>query len=109
MNHVFESFINYCDSMAIAEEAKLTTEQRKALPDSAFGLPKLRKYPLLVKGENGEYEWSHLNNAIGFFHTCKDEAQKKELATNIAKVIKKYKVDVKIGENNSIRKYAKFD
>lgn len=96
------------DVMEIAQEAKLTAAQRKALPDSAFGLPKYRKYPLIVKDENGEYEWSHLKNAIAYFHTCNGEEQRKELATNIAKVIRKYKVDVTISEKSLIRKYAKF-
>jgi hypothetical protein len=104
-----ESLIEFCDSMTIAEEAKLTAAQRKALPDSAFGLPSLRKYPLIVKDENGENEWNHLRDAIAFFHMCKDEKQRKELATNIAKVIKEYDLDIQISEKNAIRKYAKFD
>jgi len=90
-------------------EQKLTAAQRKALPDKAFGLPSKRKYPLIVKDENGELEWNHLRDAISYFHTCKDEKDKKELAGNIAKVIKKYKLDIKIGENNRIRNYANFD
>lgn len=91
-----------------AIEAKLTADQRKALPSSAFGLPNERKYPLIVKDENDEYDWSHLKNAIAYFHTCKDEEKKKTLAGNIAKVIKKYKVDVEIKPNNKIRQYASF-
>ena len=98
----------FIEDMDIAEEGKLTTAQRKALPDSAFGLPSERKYPLVVQDENGEYEWNHLKDAIAYFHTCKDEEKKKELATNIAKVIRKYKVDISISENNKIRNYAKF-
>lgn len=90
-------------------EAKLTADQRKALPDDAFGLPKERKYPLVVKDEHGEYEWNHLKDAIAYFHTCKDESKKKELAQNIAKVIRKYHVDIKITPGNKIRNYAKFD
>lgn len=90
-------------------EQKLTVAQRKALPDDAFGLPSKRKYPLIVKDENGNLEWNHLKDAIAYFHTCKDENDKKELAGNIARVIKKYKLDIKISENNRIRKYANFD
>lgn len=86
-------------------EGKLTADERNKLPDSAFGLPKERKYPLIV----GNDDWSHLRDAISYFHCCKDEAKKKELAKNIAKVIKQYHVDVKISENNKIREYAKFD
>lgn len=104
-----ESFVELCDEiMYPVYESRLTAAQRKELPDNAFGLPKLRKYPLLVKGEDGEYDWSHLRDAIAYFHCCKDEASKKELAGNIAKVIRKYKVDITIKENNKIRQYAKF-
>lgn len=91
-----------------AIEAKLTTAQRKALPSNAFGLPEERKYPLIVKDEDGEYEWNHLKDAIAYFHTCKDEEKKKTLAGNIAKVIKKYNVDVEIKPGNKIRQYANF-
>lgn len=96
-------------SYELAIEAKLTAAERKALPDDAFGLPKQRKYPLIIKDENGDYDWSHLKDAIAYFHTCKDENQKKELAGNIAKVIRKYKVDITISPNNKIRNYANFD
>lgn len=107
--NTIESFINFCEDMHITEEARLTVAQKKALPDNAFGLPKVRKYPLITKDENGEYDWSHLRDAIAYFHCCKDEASKKELAENIAKTIKKYNVDITISENNKIRKYANFD
>ena len=106
-----ESFFDLImnDDMEITQE-KLTTAQRKSLPDNAFGLPKLRKYPLIIQDEEtGEYDWSHLRNAIAYFGACKDEELKKELAKNIAKTIKKYNVEVKISPNNQIRKYAKFD
>ena len=109
MYYSLESFIKFCDEMDIVEEQRLSAAQRRALPDDAFGLPKERKYPLVVKDENGNYEWNHLKDAIAYFHTCKDESKKKELAGNIAKVIKQYKVDITIKETNSIRKYAKFD
>ena len=98
----------YNDYEAVMEQ-RLTADERRALPDSAFGLPKERKYPLIVKDSNGEYNWSHLKDALSYFHTCKDEGKKRELAKNIAKVIKKYHVDVTISENNKIRQYAKFD
>jgi hypothetical protein len=93
---------------AVAIESKLTKAERDALPSSAFGLPKERKFPLVIKGADGEYDWSHLRDAIAYFHTCKDEANKKILAQNIAKVIRKYNVDVKISPNNKIRNYARF-
>lgn len=92
----------------IAIEAKLTKAQRDALPKSAFGLPEKRKYPLVVKDENGEYEWNHLRDAIAYFHTCKDEEDRKILAKNIARVIKKYNVDFSIKPGSVLRKYASF-
>lgn len=104
----FVKFINESENNDVALEARLTAAQRKALPDSAFGLPSVRKYPLVVKDENGEYEWNHLKDAVAYFHTCKDEEQKKELAQNIAKVIKKYKIDIDIKAGNKIRNYASF-
>ena len=90
-------------------EQKLTAEMRKALPDDAFGLPKKRKYPLVVKDVDGSDDWTHLRDAIAYFHTCKSEEDKKELAQNIAKVIKQYKLDIDIRPTNKIRKYANFD
>lgn len=93
----------------IATEAKLTTAQRNALPDDAFGLPQDRKYPLIVKDENDEYEWNHLKDAIAYFHVCKSEEKRKILAENIARVIKQYGVDIQISPKNMIRKYAQFD
>ena len=62
-------------------EVKLSTEHRKDLPDSEFGLPKERKYPL-----NDE---SHVRSAIMFFKYCKPE-QRRELAKNINLKLNKY-------------------
>lgn len=110
MVYTMESFMRYDESHGDGVlEARLTAAQRKALPNDAFGLPNVRKYPLIVKGEDGSDDWSHLKDAIAYFHTCKNEEDKKELAKNIAATIKKYKVDIKISENNKIRQYAKFD
>lgn len=110
MYYTPESFLKYYNNEEYhaAIESRLTAAQRKALPDEAFGLPTLRKYPLIIKDENGTYDWSHLKNAIAYFNTCKDEKLKKELATNIANVIKKYNIDIKISPNNKIRNYANF-
>lgn len=109
--NTLESFINFCDNMQEDEsvlESRLTAAERKALPDNAFGLPEKRKFPLITKDETGAYDWSHLRDAVAYFHTCKDENDKKILASNIAKVIKKYNVDINITEGNKIRNYAKF-
>lgn len=109
MYYTLEHFINYIDKQdELALESRLTAAERRALPDDAYGLPDKRKYPLIIKNEQGEYDWSHLRDAIAYFHTCKDENDKKILAGNIAKVIKKYKVDINIKSNNKIRQYASF-
>lgn len=109
MYYTFEHLTSYLDKQdELALESKLTTAQRKALPDNTFGLPEKRKFPLITKDETGEYDWSHLRDAIAYFHTCKDESDKKILANNIAKVIKKYNVDINISTGNKIRNYAKF-
>lgn len=111
------TFYDFCEAVntenemrkyEIATEAKLTAAQRRALPATAFGLPESRKYPIVVKDENGEYEWTHLKDAIAYFNTCRGEDQKKILAENIARVIAEYNVDIVIGPNNRIRKYADF-
>ena len=116
MNYTGYDFLKATEAVENAEyaeyesvlEQRLTSAQRKALPNDAFGLPSKRKYPLIVKGEDGQLEWNHLKDAVAYFHTCKSESDKRELAENIAKVIKKYNVDINISENNKIRRYAKF-
>lgn len=109
MFYTLEHFANYIDKQdEIVLESRLTAAERRALPDNAFGLPEKRKFPLIIKGEDGQYDWSHLKDAIAYFHTCKDENDKRILAGNIAKVIKKYNVDINITSGNKIRNYAKF-
>ena len=49
-----------------------------------------------------------MGNAVSFRLNPKNENDKKILAGNIAKVIKKYKVDINIKSNNKIRQYASF-
>lgn len=78
------------------EEAAMKAAERNSLPDSAFGLPKTRQYPL-----NDE---QHVKSAIQMFSHCK-ESDRKELAGNIQKAMKKFKMDTKIGENNPLHDY----
>jgi hypothetical protein len=118
MNVNLDKFIETCDSMMIPQyenqlecalESKLTKIDRDKLPDSAFGLPKQRKYPLIItKVEDRTAEdkdgGAHIRNAIAFFHFCKEQ-DRKELASNIMKAIKKNKLNIKIDEKNMIRKY----
>lgn len=78
------------------EEAAMKAAERNSLPDSAFGLPKTRQYPL-----NDE---QHVKSAIQMFSHCK-ESDRKELAGNIQKAMKKFKMDTKIGEDNPLNDY----
>ena len=116
MNNVLiDGFINFCEETIIPEhgialEVKLTKEERDNLPDSDFGLPKERKYPLIItpkekRASNDKDGASHIRNAIAFFHFCK-EKDRKELASNIMKAIKEHKLDIEIDEKNIIRKYV---
>lgn len=79
-------------------EAALSTKKRNALPDSAFGLPRLRMYPLT--------DSSHVKQAIKMFGHCKDPEDKKVLAANIVKAMEKHKVTMKIGKKNSLYDYV---
>ena len=79
-------------------EATLTAADRKALKDSDYGLPKLRKYPMPDE--------SHVRSAIRFFnHVSKEDEA--ELARNIKKKIKAYGMSVEVGEDNRFSKYYK--
>lgn len=70
-------------------EAKLSSKERNELPNSAFGIPKLRMYPL-----NDE---AHVKAAIRFYGHCEDK-HKKELAANIRKAIKKFNMNINFNE-----------
>jgi len=80
-------------------------QTRDSLPDSAFGIPKSRKYPLVVKG-NKEVTHELVSRAIQFFHYCNPE-WKAELAKNIIKVIQKENLPVTIHPKSQINKYVK--
>lgn len=66
-------------------EAALTTKQRKELPTSEFGIPRLRAYPL--------NDPSHVRQAMRMYHHCKDPKDKVTLMANIKKAGKKHGVD----------------
>ena len=61
--------------------SKLTAAERNKLPASAFGLPKLRTYPLIDK--------EHVLSAIRFFHYA-DDKDKPLLAKNVRRAMKKF-------------------
>ena len=77
--------------------AKLTAKQLKALPDSMFGLPKTRQYPMPDK--------AHVIKAIQFFKYCKD-SDKPELARNINRRAKELKMQIKVQPSSAFYKYA---
>lgn len=72
----------------------MTKKERDALPDSEFGLPKQRKFPI--------HDKKHLLMAIKMFHHCPIE-DRPELARNIARKAKKF--NVKIRRNTLVAKY----
>ncbi len=91
MKWLIEAFLN---------EEKLDTEDRNAMRDSTFGLPKQRKYPL-----NDE---KHVSSAITYFNKC-DPKDEEELARNIKKAIKKFNMNPTVSPENRFSKYYKSD
>lgn len=78
---------------------EMTAAERNKLPDSAFGIPSKRKYPLDTE--------AHVRSAIKFFNYV-DKEDEEELAKNIIKAMKKFNItDVKVGDKNRFSKYYK--
>lgn len=78
-------------------DSRLSSSDRKDLPDSVFGLPEKRKYPMPDK--------KHVLSAIKLFNFV-DNEDEKELAENIKKKMKEYKIDNShVGEKNRLKKY----
>lgn len=82
---------------SIIYEDKLTEKEREKLKDSDFGIPELRKYPLIDK--------NHVIKAIQFFDSC-PRKYKSELKKRILKKAKEYGVTSKMFreamENNDV-------
>ena len=89
--------------MPLIYEAKINTEDRNKLPDSAFGIPSKRKYPLTDK--DGNLDEKHILQAVRFFNKA-DESDKKELAKNILKAAKKLDMDYSNYERTVKEYYA---
>lgn len=71
--------------------------KRSQIPDEDFGIPKERKYPL--------DDEEHVRSAIKFFNYV-DKKYEKELALNIKRKMKEYKIDdVHMSEKNRLTKY----
>ena len=64
----------------------LDTEERKDLPDSVFGLPQRREFPMP--------DAAHVRAAEAYFRYCPEEL-KPELARDILRFAGEYGVDVK--------------
>lgn len=78
-------------------EADLSAKDRNKLPESDFGLPEKRKYPMPDK--------EHVLLAIKFFKHV-DKEDEKELANNIIKKMKEFKMNkVVVGDGNKFFKY----
>ena len=86
----------------IIYEGKINTEDRNKLPDSAFGIPSKRKYPLTDK--NGKLDKDHILQAVRFFNKA-DDTDKPILAKNIIAAAKKLDMDYSKWE--TVLKYAK--
>ena len=71
-------------------------EERKKLPDSEFGIPSQRKYPL--------HDEEHVRSAIKLFGHV-DTEHEEELANNINKKIKEYGMKVEVSEKNKFDEY----
>lgn len=81
-------------------ESSLTSKERNELPDSDFGLPSQRRYPMPDK--------QHVRMAIRFFNHV-EERYEAELAGNIIKKIKEFNMEqeVHVTEKNRFYPYWK--
>jgi len=80
----------------LLDETALKAKERKELPDSAFGIPSKRIFPL--------HDVNHVRLAIQMFSKCSKEL-KPELAENIRK--KATEFNIKISKDSEINKYLK--
>ena len=72
----------------------ISSEERKELPDSAFGLPERREYPLI--------DAAHVRAAEAYFRYCPEELRPK-LARAILDKAREFGVDV---ESPTLLQYA---
>ena len=72
----------------------ISSEERKELPDSAFGLPERREYPLI--------DAAHVRAAEAYFRYCPEELRPK-LARAILDKAREFGVDV---DSPTILQYA---
>jgi len=79
-------------------DESMTKAERDKLPDSMFGLPKQRRYPL--------HDEKHVRAAISMFHHCKDPEDRKTLAHNICRRIDELGMDIRFKKDSPIYPYA---
>ena len=88
INKGLTQWVKYFDKLTVTES------KRSELPDSSFGIPEDRKYPLDTE--------QHVKSAIKLFGHA-EESKKKSLAKRINAAAKKY--DISIPENTQCYKY----
>lgn len=83
----------------LLNEEKLKAKDRNKLPDSAFGIPSQRRFPLNDR--------NHILAAERMFNHI-DKEHEAELAHNILKKMKEYNIPTSIiSEKNRLYKYIK--
>jgi len=80
----------------VLQEKVLSQKEKDKLPSHVFGLPAVKKYPLI--------DAAHVKSAIAYFKFAKGDKNKKELAVNILKAAKKF--DVKYSDDDIFMKYV---
>lgn len=100
MDAAYESVLDF----AMEADHVIDPKTRDSIPDDQFGIPKYRKYPLVIKKDR---DTTHklVTKSIQMFHYCRPD-WKKELATNILKAIKEEKLDIKIDRKSQICKHV---
>ena len=91
--------IDYIDEIDLENEYRTESAvmKRSKLPDDVFGIPELRKYPMPTR--------KYTISAIKLFNHVSPKYEE-ELAKNIIKNMKKYKISKDIiGEKNRLNKY----
>ena len=98
---VHNRILNLTSKAIVNEAGDYAGKKRSELPDSVFGIPELRKYPMPDE--------KHTRSAIKLFNHV-DKEHEEELAKAIIKNMKKYNIDPSVvGPNNRLRKYLPKD
>jgi len=79
---------------------RLTSAERKNLPEECFGIPETRSYPMP--------DAAHVRKAIQFFGDC-PKAKRAELAKNINRAAKEFKLKVDLDKTSPFKPYADTD